>query len=290
MIQNLDHSISVPIKEPARTPDAILATHARLRCEGFPMVSILCGRRIIDGRVYLSNWLASRPGGMVLAPEPEFDSAWRAYQYRVGRTGPEQSSATNMNPEKLPTLLFVGNFLESLSTAIDIANRQSIIPLAIAITTDVVLEALLQRNTPLPLVKFALQGLVPIEAVEDRILTTVVSARELSPLLRSPYEGLVYYMLETRDVTRGRFKTNARVAKPSGSGSYEVDFLAADAKLIIEIDGAQHRVGDQIDRDETKQQDLERLGYRIRRFSVQEVSADPVGVWRLIVDRLQCIS
>jgi very-short-patch-repair endonuclease len=251
------------------------------------MVSVLSGRRIIDGRVYLSNWLASRPGGIVLAPEPAFDSAWKAYQYRVGGPSPEDSSGTKINPEKLPTLLFVGNFLESLSTAIVIATKQSTIPLAIATTTDVVLEALLQRDTPLTLVKFALQGLVPIEPTEDRILTSVVSARALSPLLRSPYEGLVYYMLETRGVTRGRFKPNARLAKPSGSGSYEVDFLADDAKLIIEIDGAQHRISEQIDRDETKQQDLKRLGYCIRRFSIQEVSTDPVGVWRLIAERLQ---
>jgi very-short-patch-repair endonuclease len=223
---------------------------------------------------------------MILAPETSFESGLGAYCYRVDQKLLEQCAVGKIDPNSLPLLVFVGNILESLIAATAVAKKQGSIPVAIATTTAAVLEALLRHETPLPLVSFALQGLVPIEPVEDKILTTVVNARELSPLLRSPYEGLVYYMLETRDITRGRFKPNSRIAKPNGSGSYEVDFLADAAKLIIEIDGAQHRLQGQIDRDETKQRDLERLGYRFRRFSAEQVSEDPVGVWRLISEHL----
>ena len=110
---------------------------------------------------------------------------------------------------------------------------------------------------------------------------------QLAPLLRSPYEGLIYYMLEVRQATRGRFVPNRRVTKPGGKGSHEVDLVANDVKLVIEIDGAQHRAPVQVARDEAKQRDLEALGYRVRRFSVLEVSRDPVGVWHLITEQLR---
>jgi very-short-patch-repair endonuclease len=133
----------------------------------------------------------------------------------------------------------------------------------------------------------ALQGLVPVEPAEKKILDTVVNARQLAPLLRSPYEGLVYYMLEARKETRGRFQTNRRVDKLMGSGSYEVDLIAADTKLIVEVDGVQHRTPIQIIRDERKQRELQQLGYRVRRFSAEQVAQNPVGVWRLIYEQLQ---
>ena len=146
---------------------------------------------------------------------------------------------------------------------------------------DALIATLLDEATPPQLASAALQGLVSIEPIEDRILATVITARQLAPLLRSPYEGLIYYMLEARQATRGRFAPNCRLSKPSGKGSYEVDLLSDDAKLVIEIDGAQHKAPIQIKRDEAKQRDLEALGYRVRRFSALQVSTDPVGVWHL---------
>ena len=159
--------------------------------------------------------------------------------------------------------------------------------MAIVTSTEALLSNLLNEGMPPQLASVALQGLVSIEPIEDRILKTVITARQLSPLLRSPYEGLLYYMLETREATRGRFHTNKRVSKPKGTGSYEVDLVADEAKLVIEIDGAQHRAAVQAKRDELKQQDLETLGYRVRRFSALQVSTDPVGVWTLIAEQLR---
>jgi hypothetical protein len=108
---------------------------------------------------------------------------------------------------------------ESLAIAAEFAAQFPTIPVVVPASTDAVLDTLLDQTTPTPLVKTALQGLVSIEPEEEKILDTVVKARQLAPLLRSPYEGLVYYMLEARKETRGRFRTNQRVAKVMGRGS-----------------------------------------------------------------------
>ena len=181
------------------------------------------------------------------------------------------------------------NFLIRLELAQRSLHQYPNLPVAIATSADALIATLLDEATPPQLASAALQGLVAIEPNEDRILTTVITARQLAPLLRSPYEGLIYYMLETRQATRGRFAPNRRLSKPSGNGSYEVDLLSDDAKLVIEIDGAQHKAPIQIKRDEAKQRDLEALGYRVRRFSALQVSTDPVGVWHLIAEQLQIV-
>lgn len=277
----------MPTSDTSRAPDTILSTHARLRREGFPIVSVLTGRRVSDARVYLSNWLATQQRDIIVAPDASVESGSKAYQYRVGANTVAAMSSGSVPSVELPSLLFVGSLFQSLSAGAALTSQYTSMPVAIATTTDAVLQVLLHQETPVPLVSMALQGLVPVEPVEDQILSTVVTARALAPLLRSPYEGLLYYMLETRGATRGRFKPNSRLAKPSGQGSYEVDLIADDAKLIIEIDGAQHATGIQIKRDEAKLRDLEQLGYRVRRFSTEQVAADPVGVWHLITQHLQ---
>ena len=72
-----------------------------------------------------------------------------------------------------------------------------------------------------------------------------------------------------------------------GRGSHEIDLIAEDVRLVIEIDGDQHRTLMQTRRDVEKQRELEQLGYRVRRFSVAQVAENPIGVWRLICEQLQ---
>ena len=52
-------------------------------------------------------------------------------------------------------------------------------------------------------------------------------------------------------------------------GPYFADFLCAELKLIIELDGASHEV--RIDRDVVRTQWLEAQGYRVVRFSNTDV-------------------
>jgi very-short-patch-repair endonuclease len=55
-------------------------------------------------------------------------------------------------------------------------------------------------------------------------------------------------------------------------GPYIVDFYAPRAKLVVEIDGAQHREGEHASQDAARDAYLESLGLKVLRF-------DNVGVW-----------
>src|SRR4051794_24211287 len=54
-------------------------------------------------------------------------------------------------------------------------------------------------------------------------------------------------------------------------GSYIADFVCLEAKLIVELDGAQHE-GSIVDRHRT--QDLMRIGFAVVRFSNEDVRRD----------------
>ncbi|MFZ3326237.1 MAG: hypothetical protein WA231_10215 [Methylocella sp.] len=47
--------------------------------------------------------------------------------------------------------------------------------------------------------------------------------------------------LEARKETRDRFRTAQRIAKVMGRGLHEIDLIAEDVRLVIEIDVEQHR-------------------------------------------------
>ena len=58
---------------------------------------------------------------------------------------------------------------------------------------------------------------------------------------RSASEAFLYRRLETLPETAGRFALNMELPIPfSGMGQMEVDLLNADARVVIELDGAQH--------------------------------------------------
>ena len=56
-------------------------------------------------------------------------------------------------------------------------------------------------------------------------------------------------------------------------GNYIVDFYCAKAKLIVELDGKQHYMVDDISRNDVRrQQELEKLGFRVIRFTNSEIN------------------
>jgi len=267
-----------------RKPDTMLETHDRLRGEGFEVVSVVSARQLMESRAYLTQWFRSRQRSIVIAPDLSISSGVAAYSYRAGRVWEKPTSPRS---NRFPALLYAGPLRESLGAAAEFAGRFPTVPVLVSSSTDAVLDTLLNQTTPTGLVRTALQGLVSVDPEDERILDTVVNGRQLTPLLRSPYEGLVYYMLESRKETKGRFRANQRVTRAMGRGSYEIDLLAEDARLVIEIDGDQHLAPMQIKRDKIKQRELEHLGYRVSRFASAQVAHDPVGVWRLIHEQLQ---
>jgi very-short-patch-repair endonuclease len=90
---------------------------------------------------------------------------------------------------------------------------------------------------------------------------------------RSATEAFLYRRLETLPATRGRFRLNVELPIPFDNwGRMEVDLLCADARLAIELDGAQHLEStDAYRRDRSKDQLLQQNGYFVLRFLAEDV-------------------
>ena len=69
-------------------------------------------------------------------------------------------------------------------------------------------------------------------------------------------------------------------------GDYIVDFLCKDDGLVIEVDGAYHSKREQEQNDEVRTQWLEGQGYRVIRFTNEEVLLDLNSVIDRILNEL----
>ena len=63
---------------------------------------------------------------------------------------------------------------------------------------------------------------------------------------------------------------------------YIADFMCLELKLIIEVDGITHHWDETVKKDEQKQNDLEKAGYTVMRFSDTQVLNDIKNVIRHI--------
>lgn len=93
---------------------------------------------------------------------------------------------------------------------------------------------------------------------------------------RSATEAFLYRRLETLPETKGHFRLN-RVLPIAfdGVGTLEVDLLCADARVAVELDGAQH-LADPVAyrRDRRKDQLLQENGYFVLRFLAEDVGKE----------------
>ena len=65
-------------------------------------------------------------------------------------------------------------------------------------------------------------------------------------------------------------------------GRYIVDFCCIEKKWVIEIDGEIHSEGDIPKRDLIRQREIEKMGYRVIRFSSQDVMENLGGVIEML--------
>ena len=70
-------------------------------------------------------------------------------------------------------------------------------------------------------------------------------------------------------------------------GKYIVDFVSLDRKLIIEIDGGQHNLPQEKERDDERTIWLESEGYGVLRFWNNDVLTNMEGVYFTIQDALK---
>jgi very-short-patch-repair endonuclease len=94
-------------------------------------------------------------------------------------------------------------------------------------------------------------------------------------------ERLMWAHLRGRRLAGYKFKRQVPIA------GYVVDFVALEAKLIVEIDGGQHSI--RIEEDRVRTEELERFGYRIVRFWNHDVLNNIEGVLEALVQELHII-
>jgi very-short-patch-repair endonuclease len=93
---------------------------------------------------------------------------------------------------------------------------------------------------------------------------------------RSASEAFIFRRFETLPALAGQFRLNARLPIPfDDRGEMEVDLLCEKAKLVIEIDGAQH-LGDAAAyrRDRRKDLLLQTQGYLVLRFLADDLGKE----------------
>lgn len=180
-------------------------------------------------------------------------------------------------------LLFVAASAEkALLAAIEAAQSLPGVSVATTIATDALASLMVSAQTPSELVRQTLQGLVPLSREDGSIIDVVAARPGTAPLLRSAFEGVLYYLLEARPETRGLFRTNQRLRQVDGKRVDEVDLVAEAAKIAIEIDGGQHRTWEHTHRDEGKDARLRSLGYEVLRFDARDVATRPSEVWQRV--------
>ena len=101
---------------------------------------------------------------------------------------------------------------------------------------------------------------------------TVTPGAEGTDRARSATEAFLYRRLETLPETAGRFRLNVELPISfDGWGHLEVDLLCAEARVAIEIDGAQHLADtDAYRRDRRKDLLLQENGYFVLRFLAED--------------------
>jgi very-short-patch-repair endonuclease len=83
-------------------------------------------------------------------------------------------------------------------------------------------------------------------------------------------EKLIWNNLRNRSLEGVKFR------RQQSFGPYIVDFIAAEKKLVIELDGGQHAANKVLDKD--RDQYIESEGYRVLRFWNNEVLQNTEGV------------
>ncbi len=118
-------------------------------------------------------------------------------------------------------------------------------------------------------------------------MTQVFNKKRFTPLRkdlrRQPPkpESIIWNRLRNRQLNGYKFRRQV------GVGRYVVDFYCPQVKLVIEIDGQSHYVGDAPMQDKVRQEEIEALGIKILRFTNREVMDNTEGVLEEIVRHLR---
>ncbi len=94
-------------------------------------------------------------------------------------------------------------------------------------------------------------------------------------------EQIIWSRLRRKQLNGAKFRRQQPI------GSYIVDFVSFDKKLIIEIDGGQHSSEENMGNDAVRTEWLESQGFRVIRFWNNEVFSNMDGVFTQIREALE---
>ena len=92
-------------------------------------------------------------------------------------------------------------------------------------------------------------------------------------------ERVLWFRLRDRRLAGWKFRRQAPIDR------YVVDFVCADARLIVELDGGQHT--ERAEQDAARTAILQSMGYLVLRFWDNDVLANTDGVVETILNALQ---
>ena len=117
---------------------------------------------------------------------------------------------------------------------------------------------------------------VPLATLFVHVAQPVPPGAEGVERARSATERFLFQRLQTLPQTRNRFRLNADLPVAFDSlGRLEVDLLCADARVAVELDGAQHLANPiAYRRDRRKDQVLQENGYLVLRFLAEDVGKE----------------
>jgi very-short-patch-repair endonuclease len=106
---------------------------------------------------------------------------------------------------------------------------------------------------------------------------TTSRARQLRAK-QTDVERQLWFLLRDRRLNGAKFRRQVPI------GSYIVDFVCQEAKLIVELDGSQH--ADQVAYDTARSDWLSAHGYRVLRFWNNDLTENEEGVLTAILNEL----
>ncbi|MEQ1619700.1 MAG: DUF559 domain-containing protein [Terricaulis sp.] len=112
---------------------------------------------------------------------------------------------------------------------------------------------------------------------EGRVRWVKRRAKELRAEM-TPHEKIMWRLLHQGELAALNWR------KQSPFGAYVIDFVSHPARLVIEVDGAQHSDADIVETDAERTAWLTQQGYRVLRFWNFETVREQDGVWRTIYD------
>jgi very-short-patch-repair endonuclease len=109
----------------------------------------------------------------------------------------------------------------------------------------------------------------------DEFVALAVSGRTAAPSpdgARSAEESFLFQRLDTMAATAGRFELNGLLDVGRGRRRLEVDLLARQERIAVEIDGYFHfRDAEAFRRDRRKDEALQEAGFLVLRFLADDV-------------------